>query len=721
MSSHISNSNNFQDNFSLLAEPVQRWIWEQGWTELRDIQKEAIQPILSGNTDLLISASTASGKTEAAFLPICSSLLGKQFPGVRALYVSPLKALINDQYERLCALCEHLHIPVFKWHGDVSSSAKRRFLQNAEGILLITPESLEALFVLHGPAISDLFSQLDYCVIDELHTFIGTERGRQLQTLLHRIETVEQRRIARIGLSATLGDMALAEEFLRSNSTFPCQYIKEKTGGQDISLQVRGHLSSAELNDEIVKHLFSTLRGSSNLIFANRRSETELYCAALRSLCEEHLLPVEFWPHHGSLSKVLREETEHALKDRSTPTTAVCTTTLEMGIDVGSVKSIAQLGIPPSVASLKQRLGRSGRRGEPAILRVYIQEPELDAKSYPPTLLRSSLFQTVATINLLLKGWCEAPLAGTFHFSTLIQQILSMICQYGAIDALKTWRVLCERGPFSNVSSSLFATLLRAMGAHHLLTQTHDGTLVLDWRGEKLVNNYDFYSAFSSLKEYTLLAGGKPLGTMPVIFPPTVDMFMVFAGRYWQITDVDAERKIITLIPATSGKPYFSGGEGFLVSDRIREEMLRLYVEEDIPRYLNGSATNLFQEGLKYFKELRLFDRRMLPWGNELILFPWKGDRVVETLQLVLQHRNIHVQGGGFSLVCSKIQEEELKRELVEILNSAIDPITLLANISDKHAEKHDCFLNEELLNLEFAAKNIDLPGVYNLIQELVK
>lgn len=148
--------------------------------------------------------------------------------------VIPIKALINDQYERLQMLCKHLHLHVFKWHGDVSSSAKRRFLHSPDGILLITPESLEALFVLHGSVINPLFCHLHYTIIDEVHSFIGTERGRQLQTLLHRIETAVKHRIPRIGLSATLGDMTLAEEFLRPASSFPCKHIEEKSGGQDL-------------------------------------------------------------------------------------------------------------------------------------------------------------------------------------------------------------------------------------------------------------------------------------------------------------------------------------------------------------------------------------------------------------------------------------------------------------------------------------------------------
>src|ERR1039458_9751731 len=191
------------DTFHLLHPAVQRWVYEQGWTELRDAQEKAAGPILEGSLDVIIAAATASGKTEAAFLPICSRLLSPENSGACVLYVSPLKALINDQTDRMERLCESLEIPVHPWHGDISQSRKREFLKQPNGILLITPESLEAIFVNRGPSVAALFSKLLYVIVDELHSFIGTERGQQLQSLLWRVEHAIGRRVPRIALSAT--------------------------------------------------------------------------------------------------------------------------------------------------------------------------------------------------------------------------------------------------------------------------------------------------------------------------------------------------------------------------------------------------------------------------------------------------------------------------------------------------------------------------------------
>ena len=174
--------------FERFHEGVRRWVWDQGWTALRPVQERAAEPILNGSTDVIISAPTAGGKTEAAFLPIASRLAEADLQGLGCVCVSPLKALINDQADRLTPLFERVGLPLTPWHGDVAQGRKQKLLQDRRGVLLITPESLEALFVLRGSQIPRLFQDLRYVVVDELHSFIDTERGRQLQSLLNRVE-----------------------------------------------------------------------------------------------------------------------------------------------------------------------------------------------------------------------------------------------------------------------------------------------------------------------------------------------------------------------------------------------------------------------------------------------------------------------------------------------------------------------------------------------------
>ena len=374
--------------FEHLDPRIQKWVYKQGWEDLRDIQKMSISPILAGNSDLVVSASTAAGKTEAAFLPACS-VIADETKGFGILYISPLKALINDQYRRLEGLCDDLNLPVIPWHGDSPQSKKKRANQNPEGILLITPESLESLLVREAGWVKAAFETLRYIIIDEYHAFVGFERGCHLQSLMHRLENLLERQsepIPRIALSATLGDMEGVVSYLRPTKSIPCKLVVGKQSRSTLKMQVRGYIEGASqetiepevpvsADRKIANDLYETLRGDSHLVFANSRQRTENFAVMLREMCEENYVPNEFFPHHGSLSKDLRSELESRLQKENLPTTAVCTMTLELGIDIGKVLSVAQVTAPHSVASLRQRLGRSGpERHLCDIKNLYIRE-----------------------------------------------------------------------------------------------------------------------------------------------------------------------------------------------------------------------------------------------------------------------------------------------------------------------------------------------------------
>jgi ATP-dependent Lhr-like helicase len=203
--SPLSTTSAIAQAFDRLAPGVQRQLWRMGWSHLRPLQVQAIHALLDHEAPVLLSAATAAGKTEAAFLPILSARY-QRFTWLRpVLYVGPLRALINDQFSRLEELCEHLDIPVHRWHGDVGAAAKKKLIERPGGVLLLTPESLESLFINRSPHLSALFRGLHFVVIDELHAFLGTARGRHLQSLLARLEGVCEIPPRRVGLSATLG------------------------------------------------------------------------------------------------------------------------------------------------------------------------------------------------------------------------------------------------------------------------------------------------------------------------------------------------------------------------------------------------------------------------------------------------------------------------------------------------------------------------------------
>jgi ATP-dependent helicase Lhr and Lhr-like helicase len=718
-----------------LHEGVQRWIWSQGWDTLRPIQEQAIAPILSGNKDLIISAATAGGKTEAAFLPIFSRLLQEPAPGIRVLGIGPLKALINDQHRRLSEIGDRLHILVTPWHGDIASSKKQKVLKNPEGIVLITPESLEALLTLRGPELPTLLTNLHYFVIDEMHCFIGSERGRQLQSLMHRLEVALGRFIPRIGLSATLGDMSLAAQFLRPGKGDAVQFINSSSKDTELKVQLRGYrktgadwetmktgaMDSFRNELEISQHLFQKLRGTRNLIFMNGRANVEKYADLLRRLSDQHQVPNEFWPHHGSLSKELREEAEAILRsDR--PSNLVCTTTLEMGIDVGAVLSIAQVGAPMSVASTRQRLGRSGRRaGDAAIARFYITVPDIDDDLAPQDRLHSELVQAIAILNLLLEGWCEPPIVGKLHLSTLIQQLLSLIAQYGGVRADSAWQVLCKTGPFQSVDQSMFMKLLRCLGQQELIQQSQDGSLLLGVKGDRQVSHYSFYSAFATPQEYRILYEGKTLGTLPMNIPLSKDMMFIFGGRRWKALMVDDFQQIVEVEPAPTGKtPTFTGGVAH-VHDRIRQEMFRLYGAEEVPGYLDANAQQLLREARDNFAQYGLERTYVLEYEKQSLLFCWQGDTVMNTILVQLLARGLKVCRDDLAIAVDKISAPELLMHLGELVDEGpADAVELAATVKNKVIEKCDRFLSDELLCFNYAASHLDTQKAWATLKKIV-
>jgi ATP-dependent Lhr-like helicase len=472
----------------------------------------------------------------------------------------------------------------------------------------------------------------------------------------------------------------------------------------------------------ITDDLFKILRGKNNLVFANSRNNTESYAYNLSEKCREKKVPNEFFPHHGSLSREIREDLEKRLQENKVPTTAVCTMTLELGIDIGHVDSIAQLAPPQSIASLRQRLGRSGRRGKAAVLRFFITELKLDSQKHITDMLRLNIFQIVSMVNLLLEKWYEPPNTNQYHFSTLIQQTLSVIGQYGGVMANQLWELLCGSGPFEKVSVREYEDILRALGKHNLITQSQDGTLIIGDKGEQLVSNYTFYSAFNTPEEYTLETSGKTLGTLPIVSPLSIGEHLVFAGKRWEIIKVFQESKHIVLKASTSGEaPNFSGNNQML-HDRIREEMLKAYLDGNMPVYLNNAAQNLFNEGLQTFNDLKLKDSSMIEYRDTLYLFPWKGDRTTHAISCILRLRKIDAETHNGVIEIKSCDRASFLKLLRKILRQdRPGPAELVSVVLDTVIEKYDRYVPYELNALDYASKMFDIDKAWQWLNDLVR
>lgn len=731
------------DNYLQLLHPlVCRWIGAQRWRDLHPIQKQAIIPVLEHKDDVIISASTAAGKTEAAFLPVLTFIKQNEnkIKGVSVLYISPLKALINDQVRRLTDMAEPLGIKITPWHGDVAVNKKSNLLKNPSGIVLITPESLESLLINQTSVFKDAFKDLSYIVIDEFHALMGKERGYQLQSQLHRIENLICKVPVRIAISATFSnDIGSVASYLRSGSVHKnCQIItSDQHTTSALAVKIMGynipHIAGEEprlipqlMHDDainrVAKDIYRLLRGKNNLVFTNSRSDTEQLANNLRELCHADRVPEEFFPHHGSLSKELRETLEHRLIDGRLPTTAICTSTLELGIDINDVQSIAQFAPPTSVASLRQRLGRSGRRDGRAVLRLFIpeNEPIINRMS---SLLCEDTVLSAASVNLLLRRWYEPPLQKEYAFSTLIQQTLSVIASNGSVSAKNLYELLCKTGPFSLTTPAMYAQLLRALGENDLIVQMQDGTLTLGLEGESLVSNYEFFASFNNNREYRVDHDGKTIGRIPLLTSLQEDDTFLFAGKAWRVTYFNEQKRVIGVKPSkkkTSGLPI--QGAGGQVHDAIREEMHRIYLTGEAPPCLDRVAKENFERGRQYFFNYGLDKKVMVTGPTGLMLFPWKGDRVLDTIVLMLNKASIGASRVGSHIELDYASLDNLKTAVMSILfNGEIDPKELLKKVKNLDWEKYNCYLPIDLKYITYAHTHLDIKGALDFFKKLAK
>ena len=722
--------------FDRLAEPVRRWIWDKGWQSLRDIQERAIPLLVDGDDDVIIAAATAGGKTEAAFLPLISQVLDRPGDGgFDLLYVGPLRALINDQFERLDDLCERAELPVFPWHGDIGQGVKSRARRDPRGVLLITPESLEALFVLRGLEIPRLFAGTRAVVVDELHALLDTERGIHMRSLLTRLEVALGRRIRRVGLSATLGEMELACEYLRPEAPGAVMVLESRANSQELKVQIRGYVRKGDRDGDadaevssaehaVAKHLFAKLRGKRNLIFAGSRGSVEWYADMLREISEDERVPLEFLPHHASLSRDHRIDLERRLKEHPA-TTAVCTSTLELGIDIGDIACVAQIGPPFSVASLRQRLGRSGRRADqPAVLRMYAVETDPDAEAHPLDHLHLDLVRSIAMVELLIQSWCEPPAPQALHLSTLTHQVLSVIAEHNGVKAGRLYETLCERGPFRRVTRELFASLLRQLGRADvaLIEQDSEGTLLLGRHGERLVEHYRFYAVFQTPEEYRIVADRKSLGTLPVAMILTVGMTIIFGGRRWRVLSIHEDEKLIEVTADRAGRPPPFGGNAGVIHDRVVEQMMAVLQGTVVPTYLSATAVRLLAHARLEFQRLDVGRTPVCETspGNWLIATS-SGTVKTSTLALVLRAQGCRVDVyDGFLDVTRNGGLPSVEEALEAIASSG--PAALKESLTDGKnlmVEKFHPYLSEALLVEDAVSSRVDFEFLPRLAARL--
>ena len=465
--------------------------------------------------------------------------------------------------------------------------------------------------------------------------------------------------------------------------------------------------------DDIADHLFDKLRGANNLVFGGSRRTVEAAADRLRRRCDKGQLPNEFFPHHGSLSKVLREDLEERLKIGSLPTTAVATSTLELGIDIGSVTSVAQIGAPRSLSSLRQRLGRTGRRpGVPAILRIYVREPFIDRKATLIDKLHPSTIRAVAAIRLLLEGFVEPPGVAPEVASTLVHQTLSVIGQRSGARADVLYQILCGPGPFESFSRRDYAELLQSLGSKEfqLIEQAPDGTLMFGPKGEEIFQSRSFYAVFETPEEWRLTSVGRVLGTLPISNPVFKDGLVVFAGRRWIIKEVDERAKTLLVAPHTAGVvPKFERTSFEPAHDRLSQEMLVVYRSNDVPTYLDGKAREILAEGRETFEAESLGEQPIVQDDDDLHIFTWRGSLLNSVFAATLAMAGLEAEAHDFGITLPKTTPHGIDNVLSKVAGMRIDPHDVASFVSNIQSGRFAEFVPRPLAERLWARQNTEL------------
>lgn len=730
--------------FDRYAPFVQEYIYQNHWENLRSIQVAAADAIFNTDENVLLTASTASGKTEAAFFPIIT-LFSEDMPSsVGCIYIGPLKALINDQFSRLNDLCAEADIPVWHWHGDVAQSHKAKLMRHPSGILQITPESLEALLLHKHAAIAKLFGDLRFVVIDEVHSLLRGDRGGQTLCLIERLSRIAGVNPRRIGLSATIGDPEGTGEFLSLGTgrktiipkidakgskwrlSMEHFYVKDAQAAED--KQIPGALPVLEEKtddapanaDPGIGYIFEHTRGKKCLVFVNSREECEMVTTTLRHYCELNHEPDRFLVHHGNLSASYRETAEGIMKDDSQYMTTVTTATLELGIDIGRLERAFQIDAPWTVSSFLQRMGRTGRRELPPEMWFVIREDEPEVRAMLPTTIPWKLLQGIALVQLYLEErWVEPPRLDRLPFSLLYHQTMSTLASCGELSP----RALADRvlrlHYFHRITQEDYRVLLRHLIATDHIQQTEQGGLIVGLAGERVINSFKFYGVFQESEEYTVRSESQELGT--VVSPPPVGEKLAIAGHVWQVLDVDHKRRLIYCQQVKGSVPAYFGQCPGDLHTKILERMRRVLQEDRQYPYLMKNAVARLEQARFTAAHSGAAEKTLINLGGNMwCLLPWVGTYTFLTMERFLKIkcadrlglRNLDSARPFFIQFTMKADESAFFRVLAEEIRKPIDPMELVYPKELPLFDKYDEYLPEELVKKGFALGVLDVDGL---------
>lgn len=728
------------DIFHRYAPFIQDYIYRHKWEELREIQVLAAEAVFDTDDNLLLSSGTASGKTEAAFLPVLTQLWENPSQSVGVLYLSPLKALINDQFVRLEGLLEEAGIPVTKWHGDASAAAKKRVMKRPQGVIQTTPESLESMLMHNSSGAFRLFSDLRFVIIDEMHYFMDNDRGLQLLCLLERLSRLIGYHPRRIGLSATLGDCRNAEKWLNTDSGRQCVTPITHEKGRSLRLSVRffpikekiPNSDSKILLQNYYDYLFESTWNKRCILFSNSKGEVEENIAHLKKLAAEKHLPDNYLVHHANISPALREFTEQRMRDSEQPICTGATVTLELGIDLGSLERIVQTGCPLTVSGLVQRLGRTGRRGGTAEMRFAFR---WDMSLPPQEFYKEINWDFVMCVAMILlytrERWIEPMYLPKLPYSLLYHQTMSWLSSQGSVKPPELARYILTLGVFRNVTREDYLTLLRHMLANGQIERSEDGSLLIGDKGEAAVNNYEFLAVFSVPSEFSVRCNAEEIGTVQTPFPEKAQFAL--AGQAWEVTELDLkERRIfVKHIPGISANMWQDTGNEY-VHTRVMQKIREVLCSDEEYAFLDSAAAKRLGDIRRACRTAAAAtaittEGRLaggvpgFPGGRALkitptlyIVMPFLGTRSCMALMYELRRRGFgaNVWLHRYIPVCIEVKTDrsidELEQALAEIKRSGADKYSFAIPDSCEISGKYNDYIPRELLKKQYIEDYLD-------------
>jgi ATP-dependent Lhr-like helicase len=681
-------------SFDLLSTPIKKYIRDKRWEQLRPIQVAAIEKILTTDENYILASRTASGKTEAAFLPVLSRV-DFSTPGVQVLYISPLIALINDQFYRIEQLCKYLDVRITKWHGEAKKSEKDALVKDPEGVVLITPESIEAMFVNKPYNVKQLFANLKYVVIDEIHSFIGTDRGIQLKSLLFRLQYLTKSSFKIIGLSATIGDYTQAKRFTGNESK--TKVLLDRSS-REIQARFKYFANKKEeLPIELLKDLYLETKDHKVLIFPNSRGRAEEVAVKLKKISERVKGHANYFSHHSSIDKEVREYIEDFAKNNVRFNFCIsCTSTLELGIDIGTVDEVVQIDAAHSISSLIQRIGRSGRReGEHSKLLLYATNPW-------------SLLQSLACWLLYQEGFIEPPDAGEKPYDILLHQALSISKGHSGIDVQQLIDQLKNNFAFAQIDVPEIEEIIQHLISLDFLERIRS-EVIIGVEGEKIVNSRDFYSVFKTEDNFKVINAGNKIGEVPISPQVVEGENILLAAQMWKIAHIDFDAKKIEVMRAHDGKKPMFFGSGGAIHSRIREKMLEILYTTSEFNILDESSQVQLGKMRREFSAFNVFnldkDRPFLISEKYAELFTFTGTNVNRAFSFLLK-----LSGTENTLEDStSIIEIDHRKQSLPTDWSSLN--LHLANI-DLHLEK---LVNDNPALLDFSKWGQFLPTKYQL------